>query len=760
MSTPGQGTQIPIEFTISGQEDVIAAAIKMQKATREAWLKTLPEPKFIDHFEQSAQRMTDIAAQTGKTIQVNWDKITDESKRAAEFVAELNQKAQLKSYGDIKRTGLGPAGIGITTIDRAVVSQRALKSGTDALAKSIRALPSIGAALGLSQLGLGVERLQAMSRALQALKGIGIGGSAAAAGAGLALIPITYAVKTMMETAKTNAATIESRESNNLKTLEKLSQIVGERRASGELRGPMGDQIAEDIVALSARQYSVQGSNAMVRGPVGQAIQGEIAAVFTRLREATGVAYATEEDAAKEHAKTMGRIEEIRIETERANLKIALESKLKDTTASMEDQVAEAEKFTQRMQGLAVEEADAQKLVLALSESQLQEQLSRTQNDLDARAQVLNSIQEVKNQRLILDAQRDASAERQEAEHVARLDQIRTDHMEREIKETEAFLEEIEKLVDDEEKAADRHEREMERILNARQGELMGLYSAAGSDYRLSGPEQFRAQAGIVRSGFDDGILSNSDAAALQNRLGANPDDVNAQMVSAISEMQTQFGTVAQNIAGGFRNVIGTAVQSVSSGIQKLIGDTEFWSQRLGNIAGPIMGAITASISQMFTTWIVQRGLAAAKNILFSQKEGAADAAAKAPGAMMSSISSWGIAAGVGIAAFLAAMALTGGFRGGGYTGDGGVSEFAGVVHGKEFVFDAPATQAIGRENLEALRASRGARGMGTGGGGPTQISIASFDSRVDARRWAASQDSEVWLADMERKVSHRWRPA
>lgn len=44
------------------------------------------------------------------------------------------------------------------------------------------------------------------------------------------------------------------------------------------------------------------------------------------------------------------------------------------------------------------------------------------------------------------------------------------------------------------------------------------------------------------------------------------------------------------------------------------------------------------------------------------------------------------------------------GFRKGGYTGDKGVNDVAGVVHGREFVFDAEATSRIGKKNLEALR--------------------------------------------------------
>lgn len=44
------------------------------------------------------------------------------------------------------------------------------------------------------------------------------------------------------------------------------------------------------------------------------------------------------------------------------------------------------------------------------------------------------------------------------------------------------------------------------------------------------------------------------------------------------------------------------------------------------------------------------------------------------------------------------------GFKQGGYTGDMGVNDVAGVVHGKEFVFDAAATSRIGVGNLERMR--------------------------------------------------------
>lgn len=44
------------------------------------------------------------------------------------------------------------------------------------------------------------------------------------------------------------------------------------------------------------------------------------------------------------------------------------------------------------------------------------------------------------------------------------------------------------------------------------------------------------------------------------------------------------------------------------------------------------------------------------------------------------------------------------GYATGGYTGDGGINDIAGVVHGREYVFDAASTARIGVGNLEAIR--------------------------------------------------------
>lgn len=61
------------------------------------------------------------------------------------------------------------------------------------------------------------------------------------------------------------------------------------------------------------------------------------------------------------------------------------------------------------------------------------------------------------------------------------------------------------------------------------------------------------------------------------------------------------------------------------------------------------------------------------------------------------------------------------GFQSGGYTGGGGVSEVAGVVHGQEYVLNANATKRVGKDTLDALNNG------GTLGGGGVNVTIQNY---------------------------------
>jgi hypothetical protein len=90
-------------------------------------------------------------------------------------------------------------------------------------------------------------------------------------------------------------------------------------------------------------------------------------------------------------------------------------------------------------------------------------------------------------------------------------------------------------------------------------------------------------------------------------------------------------------------------------------------------------------------------------------------AAAYAGAATAVSTATYGVAAGVGATAEIAALGTitgalvgAGGFRQGGYTGDGSAGEIAGPAHKKEFVFTAEETAALTVPFLQKLAANAG----------------------------------------------------
>ena len=78
------------------------------------------------------------------------------------------------------------------------------------------------------------------------------------------------------------------------------------------------------------------------------------------------------------------------------------------------------------------------------------------------------------------------------------------------------------------------------------------------------------------------------------------------------------------------------------------------------------------------------------------------------------------------------------GFKAGGYTGNMGTSQVAGVVHGQEYVFDAKATKRIGVNNLEAMRSGKAV------GGGDVNINVT-----VTGDKATVSGDNERMGRDM-----------
>jgi hypothetical protein len=230
------------------------------------------------------------------------------------------------------------------------------------------------------------------------------------------------------------------------------------------------------------------------------------------------------------------------------------------------------------------------------------------------------------------------------------------------------------------------------------------------------------------------------------------------------------------------------AFEGVSTSIQGLINLTMTWGDALRNIATNVLQSIIKGFADMVSAWIVSMAMMVArwvfshvimKGVLAafhffarllgwqSTQSQIAQESAKAPSLAMNaataSVGSYGASAVVGMVLALAALGAIigfalGAFEQGGYTGGGGTDRIAGVVHGQEFVFDAPAVQRIGVGNLEAMRRggvpeSGGGRRGGGGGG------IYLVDNRQDAvDRRLSSSEGEDMVMEIVGRNAHKIR--
>ena len=103
------------------------------------------------------------------------------------------------------------------------------------------------------------------------------------------------------------------------------------------------------------------------------------------------------------------------------------------------------------------------------------------------------------------------------------------------------------------------------------------------------------------------------------------------------------------------------------------------------------------------------------------------------------------IAQGAGIMSSI--KGITAGFKQGGYTGNMGVNQVAGAVHGQEYVFDAQATKRIGVDNLNAMRSGKSV-------GGDVQVNIINNSS---ARVEASSDGQTITISDVNNAVDRKF---
>ena len=156
--------------------------------------------------------------------------------------------------------------------------------------------------------------------------------------------------------------------------------------------------------------------------------------------------------------------------------------------------------------------------------------------------------------------------------------------------------------------------------------------------------------------------------------------------------MESEYHDALRNVQTSFRD----AEQSL------LIGNYESVFTVVGGLTKAFIGEQSKAYRLLFA---VEKAFAFSR-VLLANKVQLAEAWASAPFPANLPIVAKALVT-TGVLADAVNMITPKGFQSGGYTGNGGLSEIAGAVHGQEFVLNAAATKRIGVDNLNAM--NRGA---------------------------------------------------
>ncbi|MAB96924.1 MAG: phage tail tape measure protein [Pseudomonadaceae bacterium] len=282
--------------------------------------------------------------------------------------------------------------------------------------------------------------------------------------------------------------------------------------------------------------------------------------------------------------------------------------------------------------------------------------------------------------------------------------------------------------------------------------------------------QDYQRQQGQLQSQFNSGDISQNlydqETSALKDALNERLDlqkgyydqldEAQADWQTGYSAGLADFFDEQRNIAATTYDIVTDLLNGVADGVSNSLASAIVQGDDLGDslyrVAQTIETQLLASLIKLGIQYAINATIGetvATAAAAASVAQATAVAAAWAPAAAATSLASFGAnavpaAAGITSTNVLAATFASGaGFKQGGYTGNGGINDVAGVVHGKEFVFDAAATSRIGIDNLESIRAGRdlasaSARPGGSANdssyGGASQYNTFNFPNITNAR--------------------------
>lgn len=239
-------------------------------------------------------------------------------------------------------------------------------------------------------------------------------------------------------------------------------------------------------------------------------------------------------------------------------------------------------------------------------------------------------------------------------------------------------------------------------------------------------------------------------------KLQAQEGTFNDVMISGLGSIVSQYEGVMSGLSDAFGGFFTSFTDGFANSVGRAIVYSENLNDALSNVAKEAVAGLISALIKLGIQYVVNAALgqaigasAMAASTAASVAAAATTATAWATPAALVSLASFGansVPAMAGITATAAlseglALASLAGFEQGGYTGSVGTKEIAGVVHGREFVFDAASTDRIGVGNLEAIRngASYVSSNTSTAGSSSSGAAIA-----VNIENYGTSKDFEV----------------
>lgn len=240
---------------------------------------------------------------------------------------------------------------------------------------------------------------------------------------------------------------------------------------------------------------------------------------------------------------------------------------------------------------------------------------------------------------------------------------------------------------------------------------------------------------------YSGGFGRTSEGEGMLVSMGLDPnvwDDWSLRGLEAIGKLTDGFTSLGESITETLGNALTTFADGLADGIAGAIVKGEDLRETMNNVAQSILTNVISAIVKMGIQWAATQLMmsiigdsAKEKEVATNAVTASAIAAEWATAATFVATATMGAAAEMGEAAILASWgtnkalaAMSGSYAEGGYTGNGGKYDPAGVVHKGEYVFTQDDVRRIGLNNLEMMH--RGAEGLTAGSGsssGGSQIS-------------------------------------